>query len=184
MPEAHSVQQSIRKVHWRITSQAMLVTETLPLALGTQKLERGKAGRVSGIPILYLPSEVLTHLPSHRLHFLTMLEFALPKTALPIPSSQKSKVRWTVHLSSGKITACFTLHLSLQFPTFYLHFGFGSEVTFLLDCLQGCFVSLGHNHTSNVNGPELKQKKTSTPPCPQPTTKIFVFLKNFLSDIV
>lgn len=67
----------------------MLVMETLPLALGTKKLERGKAGRVLGIPILYLPSEVLTHLPCHRLHFLTMLEFALPKTALPIPSSQK-----------------------------------------------------------------------------------------------
>lgn len=58
---------------------------------GNQKLERGQAGRVLGTPILYLPSEVLTHLPCHRLHFLTILESALPKTALPIPSSQKSK---------------------------------------------------------------------------------------------
>lgn len=78
MPEAHSLKQSIRKVHWRATLQATIITETFPLALGTQKLERGKAGRCfrnhHSIPL-----EVLTHLPCHRLHFLTMLEFAPPR---------------------------------------------------------------------------------------------------------
>lgn len=148
-------------------------------ASGNPKAGEGQSWEsVLGIPTLYLPSELPTQLPCHRLHFLTMLEFALPK--MTIPSSEKLltriKVRWTVHFWSGKITACFTLHLSLQPPTFYLRFLFGSEVMFLLDCLQGGFVSLGHNHTSKVNGPELKQKKNNLqhPPVPnQPPKYLF-----------
>lgn len=101
--------------HWRTSSQATLITDTSPGSGNPKAGEVPRWGSVLGITILYLPSEVLTHLPCHRLHLLTTLEFALPKMA--IPSSQKLltriKVRFDSHFQSGRVTAHFIQHLSL-----------------------------------------------------------------------
>lgn len=42
MPEAHSVQQSMRKVHWRITPQATLITDP-PSGSGKPKAAEGQS---------------------------------------------------------------------------------------------------------------------------------------------